>query len=175
MKPLLFSVLRTQRSLLALSELREGRPCDESFFTLGFAPLFSSLVSARPSHPATAANPRAAIGSTPDPQATSRPSGTSDNNSSRSMHTGSFESSSRTVCTAGHTAHERTSPPETQSPSPEISLALPRAAHSSKTPESPESPDTTDQSLPLSCAASTKPAKAARETEFHPNKHCQSR
>src|SRR6267378_7401115 len=75
--------------------------------------------AARPSHPATSANPPAATGSAPGPQATSRPSGTSDSNSSHSTHTESSESSFHTVCTGAHIARGQTSLPETPSLSPE--------------------------------------------------------
>ena len=131
--------------------------------------------AARPSHPATAANPRAATGSTPGPQATSRPSGTADNNSSHSTHTGSSVSSFRTAGKAAHIFREQTSLPETQSLSREISHPLPHAAISSTNSASRVSPDTSDRSLPPPSAASATPAKAARETKFHPNTHCRSR
>ena len=164
--PPLFSAIRSLRPL---------RLCGESLFILGFVPRFSSLESARPSHRATAASPPAATGSTPGPQATFHPSGTPDNNSSRSRHTGSSESSSHNADRAAHTDHERTSPPETPSPSPEIFHAFLPAAFSSTNSASPESPDTTDRSLPHPSAASTKPAKAAPEKVSRRNTHCRSR
>lgn len=169
MTPSLFSALRTLRPLFALSASGEGRLCGESLFPLGFTPCSSSIESARPSHPATSANPRAATGSTPGPQATSRPSGTADNNWSHSTHTGSSESSFRTVCTAIQNGREQTSPPGTRSPFPEIFRALPRAVFSSRMSASLESPDTSGQSLPMASAASAKLVKAAHEKVFHRN------
>ena len=135
----------------------------------------STAPAARPSHPATSANPPAATGLTPGPQATSLPSGISDNNSSRSTHTGSSVSSFRIAGKTTHTARERTSLPETPSHSPEIFRALPRATISSTNSASLVSPDTNDQSLRLPCVSSAKPAKAAPEKEFRPNTHCRSR
>jgi hypothetical protein len=131
--------------------------------------------AAHPSRPATAANPPATAGSAPGPQATSRPSGTADNNSSHSMHTGSSVSSFRTAGKAARIFRERTSLPETPSLSPEISHRLPHAAISSMNSASRVSPDTNGRSLPPPSAASASPAKAARETKFHPNTHCRSR
>jgi hypothetical protein len=159
----------------ALRSLRTQSLCGESLFTLPRGSSVSSLPLALPSRPATSANPPAATGSTPDPQATSRPSGTADNNSSHSTHTGSSESSSRTAGKAAHTGRERTSPPETQSPFPEIFRAFLPATFSSTNSASPESPDTTDRSLPVPSAALAKPVKAAHEKVFHRNKHCRSR
>src|SRR6267378_229555 len=147
----------------------------ESFFILGHVSRFSSLPLAPPSHPATPANPPAATGSTPGPQVTSRPSGTGDNNSSHSTHTGSSESSFRTAGKAAHISRERTSLPETPSLSPEIFRPLPRAAFSSTNSASPEWPYTADRSLLLPSAESAKPAKAAHEKVFRRNTHCRSR
>jgi len=164
--------------LLLFSALRPRltrRLCGESFFTLGFVPCVSSFESARPFRPATAANLRATTGSTPGPQATSRPSGISDNNSSRSTHTGSSESSFRTACRAIHTARAQTSPPGTPSPFPEISRPPLRAALSSTNSASLASPETTDQSLPPASAASAAQAKAAPEKVSRPNTHSQFR
>ncbi len=166
MRPALFSV----RQLL-----RTQRLCGESFFILGFVLYFSSLESAHPSRQATAASPPAATGLTPGPQATSHLSGIADNNWSHSTHTGSSEFSFRTAGRATRIAREQTSPPEMQSPFPEISRPLLRATFSSKNSAYPESPDTTGQSLPLPCAPSASPAKVAPEKKSRPNTHYRSR
>jgi len=166
MTPPVFSAVRPQRT---------QRLCGESFFNLGFVSRFSSLESARPSHPVTSANPPAATGSTPGPPATSHPSGIADNNSSHSTHTGSSVSSSRTAGKAARIVRERTSLPEMPSLSPEISRASLRAAFSSTNSAYPASPDTTDRSLPHPSAASAKPAKVAPEKVSRRNTHCRSR
>jgi len=135
----------------------------------------STEQAALPSRRATSANPPATTGSAPGPQATSRPSGTADNSSSHSTHTESSESSFRIAGKAARIFRERTSPPETPSPFPEISRALPRAAFLSTNSGFRKSPDTAGRSLPLPCAASAKPAKAGHEKESRRNKHSRFR
>jgi len=135
----------------------------------------STEQAARPSHPMTSANPVATTGSEPDQPVTFPRSGTADNSSSRSTHTESSESWFRTAGKAAHTFHERTSPPGRPSLSPEISRPHRRAAVSSNAPASRESLYKAGRSLPLPCAASAAPAKAARETKFHPNTHSRFR